>query len=76
MSESDDFIKAADKGDLNTVQSLVDKVNINSKNGEGFTALFNAAWKGRLDVVRFLLARQDVDVNLASVRANDCHVTT
>ena len=39
MSESVDFINAAENGDLNTVQSLVDKVNVNSKDGDGRTAL-------------------------------------
>ena len=68
MSESVDFIKAAGNGDLNTVQSLVDKVNVNSKDGDGRTALWKAAFGGHLDVVRFLVARKDVDVNLANVR--------
>ena len=63
-----DFIQAAKNGDLTTVQSLVDKVKINSKDGTGCTALNNAATYGHLDVVQFLLARKDVDVNLASVR--------
>ena len=72
MSESD-FIDAANKGDLNTVQSLVDKVNVNSKGSDGCTALWNAAFAGHLDVVKFLVARKDVDVNLASVRTKDCH---
>ena len=72
MSESD-FIKAAERGDLNTVQSLVDKVNVNSKDGQGRTALWNAAYTGHLDVVKFLVARKDVDVNLADVRTKDCH---
>ena len=73
MGESDDFINAAGKGDLNTVQSLVDKVNINSKNGNGHTALYKSAEKGHLDVVRFLVARLDVDVNLADVRTQDSY---
>ena len=68
MSESVDFINAAENGDLNTVQSLVDKVNVNSKDGDGRTALWKAAFGGHLDVVRFLVARKDVDVNLANVR--------
>ena len=72
MSESK-FIKAADKGDLKAVQSLVDKVNVNSKDSDGRTALWNAALRGHLDVVKFLVARKDVDVNLASVRTKDCH---
>ena len=65
MSESDNFIKAAENGDLNTVQSLVEKVNINSKNKDGFTALWQAAYEGHFDIVQFLVARKDVDVNLA-----------
>ena len=73
MSELDNFIKAAEKGDLNTVQSLVDKVNVNSKNEGNETALYKAAAYGYLDVVLFLVARQDVDVNLADVRTKDCH---
>ena len=73
LDKSKDFIKAAEDGDLNTVQSLVDKVNVNSKESDGCTALNNAAFKGRLDVVKFLVARKDVDVNLADVRTKDCH---
>ena len=67
MSELD-FIKAAEKGDLHTVQTLVDKVNVNSKDSNDRTALSNAAASGCLDVVKFLVARKDVDVNLADVR--------
>ena len=66
-----DFIQAAKNGDLTTVQSLIDKVNINSKDGTGCTALNNAATYGHLDVVKFLVAKNDVDVNLASVRLKD-----
>ena len=72
MSESNDFINAAGDGDLNTVQSLVDKVNVNGKNESGHTALYKAADNGHLDVVKFLVA-QDVDVNLADVRTQDGH---
>ena len=72
MSEAN-FIEAADDGDLNTVQSLVDKVNINSKDSQGRTALRCAAYRGYLDVVKFLVARKDVDVNHADVRTKDCH---
>ena len=72
MSESK-FISAAKNGDLNTVQSLVEEVNINRKDGgsalwHGHSALWYAASEGHLDVVKFLVARKDVDVNLASVR--------
>ena len=71
MSESD-FIEAADIGDLITVQSLVDKVSINSKKN-GATALYKAVSKGNLDVVQFLVARPDIDVNMAEdVRTKDC----
>ena len=73
MIDEADFIKAAKDGDINTVQSLVDKVNVNSKDSDGFTALWQAACEGRLDVVKFLVARKDVDVNLADVRTKDCH---
>ena len=70
MSESN-FINAAQNGDLNTVQSLVEEVNINSKDERGYTALNAAATNKRLDVVRFLVARKDVDVNLESVCTKD-----
>ena len=70
MSESN-FINAAQNGDLNTVQSLVEEVNINSKDERGYTALNAAATNKRLDVVRFLVARKDVDVTLESVCTKD-----
>ena len=72
MSESD-FINAAEKGDLPTLQSLVDKVNVNSRDSKGRTALRLASSYGHLDVVKFLLSRSDVIVNLASVCTKDCH---
>jgi len=68
MSESSDFINAATKGNLETVESLVDKVNINNKDADGLTALWHAAYNNRLDIVKFLVSRKDVDVNLANVR--------
>ena len=73
MSESNDFIDAAEDGDLNTVQSLVDKVNVNSQDVNSRTALWHAAKEGHLDVVKFLVARKDVDVNKADVRTKDGH---
>ena len=76
MSESTTFIQAAEDGDLNTVQSLVDNVKINSKD-RGKTALHKAAANERLDVLSFLVARHDVDVNIADdVRATDCYLQT
>lgn len=66
MSESD-FINAAEKGDLITVQKLVDTVKVNSKDSVGKTALYKSASRGSLDVIKFLLARKDVDVNLTDV---------
>ena len=69
MSESN-LIQAAEDGDLNAVQSLVEEVSINSKIG-GKTALHKAVAYERLDVIRFLVARQDVDVNITDVRATD-----
>ena len=69
MSESTTFIQAAEDGDLNTVQSLVDNVKINSKD-RGKTALHKAVANERLDVISFLVARHGVDVNIADdVRA-------
>ena len=70
MSES--FINAALSGDLTTVQSLVDnEENVNGKDNDGCTALYSAAYGGYEDVVKFLVSRKDVDVNLANVRTKD-----
>ena len=68
MSASD-FIEAAAKGDVKTAQALVEEVNVNSKDSEGRTALWQAARQGHLDVIKFLVARKDVEVNLADVSA-------
>ena len=73
VKDSYDFTEAAKDGDLSTVQKLVDVVNVNFQENDGCTALWNAAWKGHMDVVQFLVSRKDVDVNLANVRTKDCH---
>jgi len=52
------LIDAAFKGDIDTVKQLLDnKVNPNSKDSDGETALHYAALKGRTEVVEILLKK-------------------
>jgi hypothetical protein len=55
---NDQFYEAVRKGDLAQVTSLLDKgVDVNAKFRYGATALFKAAERGYLDIVKLLLAR-------------------
>ena len=64
-----DFLKivvaAAGRGDLETVRQLVDDnpVWIHTVGSHGRTMLWEAAYRGRLEMVQFLLER-DADINL------------
>ena len=62
-NEESKLIKAAEKGDLSTVQELVqNKVNIDCQDSEGFTPLHKAAAYNHLEVVKYLL-RQGANPN-------------
>ena len=52
------FIQAAKKGELGTLQTLVaaDPALLNARDRDGSTALHCATWKGHREVVAFLLA--------------------
>ena len=54
----EDWWTAARKGDAPAVQTLLDKgIDVNAKTRYGATALWFAAYKGHLDVVKVLLER-------------------
>ena len=58
MTESGkEFIKAAKKGDLDTIKTLLalDMTLIDARDTDGSTALHCAVWKGNRDIVVFLL---------------------
>jgi len=55
---NDQFFEAVRKGDSASVTALLDKgVDVNAKFRYGTTALFKAAERGNIDVVKILLAR-------------------
>ena len=60
----DDFVQAADRGDLKAVQLFLDGgMDCNAQNSSGSTALMAAAKNGRIDVVNKLL-EQKLNLNL------------
>ena len=58
------FIKAAEEGDLKTLQSLTGKVDVNAENDEGERALNRAILKGHTQIVQYLIDN-GADVNHA-----------
>jgi len=61
---NDQFWEAVRKGDAPTVTALLDKgADVNAKFRYGMTALFKAAERGHIEVVKILLAR-GVDVTV------------
>src|SRR4030095_5333613 len=55
---NDQFFEAVRKGELANVTALLDKgVDVNAKFRYGMTALFKAAERGHVDIVKLLLAR-------------------
>jgi ankyrin repeat protein len=58
------LVRAAEAGDAQLVARLLGEGrDVNETDEAGCTALLCAAYIGRADVVRLLLARQDVEVN-------------
>lgn len=61
---------AAKKGHIGIVNLLLNstqtKIDVNSKNGKGETALMWASLEGHIDIVRALLAQQNIDPNIRS----------
>ena len=60
------FFKAVEEGDVENVQSVVTKVDINAKGKNDETALHKAAAKGHEDIVKLLLTL-NADVNIPNV---------
>ena len=64
------FFHAARTGDVDTIQVFINnKVNINFQNGEGYSALMVAAFRGQKQVVDMLLAA-NADPCLVDTRGN------
>jgi len=59
-----EYLNAALSGDIAILQRIIheEKVDLNVTDGFGHTALINAAWKDRIDVVKLLLT-QGVSLN-------------
>jgi ankyrin repeat protein len=70
-----EFIKAAKKGDLDTLKILIDMDNalLNTRDKDGSTALHCAAWKGHPEIVAFLLK---AGADVSSHNTNDHWGTT
>src|SRR5436190_8059926 len=69
---NDQFWEAVRKGDITQVTALLDKgADVNAKFRYGATALFKAAERGHLEVVKLLLARGAEDRK--STRLNSSH---
>jgi ankyrin repeat protein len=68
---NEDMIKAAQRGNMATVKSCIEKgANVNAKLGDsGFTALMLAAGEGHTEMVELLLAN-GADANTADVGKN------
>ena len=65
--DAQDLARAAEKGDISTVQALLAKgADVNAKLADGTTALIEASNGGTLDVVQLLIAK-GADVNAKSV---------
>jgi ankyrin repeat protein len=65
MTESEkEFIKAAKKGDIEKLKSLLksEKALLDARDTDGSTALHCATWKGHREVVIFLL-KAGADIN-------------
>jgi ankyrin repeat protein len=66
FQRNQDFLKAVKKNNLANVEQLVAKgANINFSNELGQTALYITCENGYVDVVRFLLARKEIQINQA-----------
>ncbi|CAG2249794.1 unnamed protein product [Mytilus edulis] len=60
----EDLIFAAERGDKGNVEQCLEQgANINYQNWNGSTALHEAAWNGRTEIVRLLIDR-GIDINL------------
>jgi glutaminase len=51
------FIDACFKGNINKINKLIDKININITDDDGRTALHLAAIEGRINIVKLLLEK-------------------
>ncbi len=59
--------QAASQGDLERVKELIEKEreDVNKKAGRlDETPLGDAAWSGKIEVVNYLLGREDIEVNI------------
>lgn len=57
------WLSAAGRGDLQTIEKLAPRIDVNARDEHNSTALIRAAWLGRGNVVKFLLQIPGIDVN-------------
>mmetsp|Transcript_89722 Transcript_89722/g.134474 ORF Transcript_89722/g.134474 Transcript_89722/m.134474 type:complete len:155 (-) Transcript_89722:73-537(-) len=55
---------ASSKGNIEAVNLLIPKVGINARAKEGTTILQIACEEGQVEMVKWLIARDDIDINL------------
>lgn len=75
IDSGDDLLEkwfyAARNGELEVVQKLISKVNINAQDIEGTTALLMATIQNRENIVKFLLAHPGIDINVKNENGNN-----
>lgn len=66
QSVLDEWFNAARDGNFNTIKRLLDVVNINSQDKDGYTVLMLAAYFGDEKIVKFLLQNPKIDINIVN----------
>ncbi|WP_179947084.1 ankyrin repeat domain-containing protein, partial [Wolbachia endosymbiont of Bemisia tabaci] len=64
MSLSSELIKEVDQGNIQAVKNFIEQGgNIEAKDNDGWTLLHRAAWKGRKEIVEFLVDEEEANIN-------------
>lgn len=65
---NEELLNASIRGNIETVQTLLDKgADVNAKNNGGYTALWWASFNGHADIVK-LLIENGADINVKAKR--------
>ncbi|WP_264682379.1 MULTISPECIES: ankyrin repeat domain-containing protein [unclassified Wolbachia] len=64
MSLSSELIEEVDQGNIQAVKNFIEQGgNIEAKDNDGWTLLHYAAWKGRKEIVEFLVDEEEANIN-------------